>query len=80
MTAELDVACSKGTYIRTLAEDIGRALGCFAHLTALRRTQVGPFSLQGAVTLEALQASEAPAQALIAIDELPTGLMPAGRT
>ncbi|MCH3786603.1 tRNA pseudouridine(55) synthase TruB, partial [Campylobacter jejuni] len=36
--AEIDVACSKGTYIRTLAQDIGRALGCYAHLAALRRT------------------------------------------
>ena len=39
----LEVFCSKGTYIRTLAQDIGRALGCYAHLTALRRTTVGPF-------------------------------------
>lgn len=50
----LRVACSKGTYIRVLAEDIGEALGCGAHLTALRRTRVGALSLAGAVTLEAL--------------------------
>ena len=37
----LDVECSKGTYVRVLAEDIGRALGCGAHLIALRRTRVG---------------------------------------
>ena len=51
----LDVRCSKGTYVRTLAEDIGEALGCGAHLSALRRTGSGPLTLQGAVTLEQLQ-------------------------
>ncbi|AHF03815.1 tRNA pseudouridine synthase B [Marichromatium purpuratum 984] len=40
---ELDVHCSKGTYVRTLAEDIGRELGCGAHVSALRRTGVGPY-------------------------------------
>ncbi len=52
----LDVRCSKGTYIRTLAEDIGRALGCGAHLAALRRTGSGTMTLDQAVTLEALEA------------------------
>ena len=52
----IDVHCSKGTYIRTLAEDIGEHLGCGAHLIGLRRTGSGGVSLQGAVTLEALQA------------------------
>lgn len=52
----LDVRCSKGTYIRTLAEDIGAALGCGAHLTALRRTGSGALTLEGATTLEALEA------------------------
>ncbi len=41
---ELDVHCSKGTYVRTLAEDIGRELGCGGHVSALRRTGVGPYS------------------------------------
>ncbi|CAG9180663.1 tRNA pseudouridine(55) synthase TruB [Cupriavidus respiraculi] len=50
------VTCSKGTYIRTLGEDIGETLGCGAHLTALRRTGVGDLSLAGAVTLEQLEA------------------------
>ncbi|WP_423196918.1 MULTISPECIES: tRNA pseudouridine(55) synthase TruB [unclassified Cupriavidus] len=50
------VTCSKGTYIRTLAEDIGEALGCGAHLTALRRTAVGDLTLAGAVTLEQIEA------------------------
>ncbi|SAK70378.1 tRNA pseudouridine synthase B [Caballeronia catudaia] len=48
------VTCSKGTYVRTLAEDIGEALGCGAHLTALRRTGVGALTLEHAVTLDAL--------------------------
>lgn len=48
----LRVCCSKGTYIRTLAEDIGRVLACGAHLTALRRTAVGPLSIADAVSLD----------------------------
>lgn len=52
---ELDVHCSKGTYVRTLAEDIGEALGCGAHVVALRRTGVGPFSAEGWVELAALE-------------------------
>ncbi len=53
---ELDVHCSKGTYVRTLAEDIGEALGCGAHVTALRRTGVGPYDADGMVTLDELEA------------------------
>jgi tRNA pseudouridine55 synthase len=49
----LRVACSKGTYIRVLGEDIGLALGCGAHLHALRRTRVGNLSIDHAVTLDA---------------------------
>jgi len=54
--AELRIAvtCSKGTYVRTLAMDIGQALGCGAYLTGLRRTAAGPFRLADAVTLEDL--------------------------
>jgi tRNA pseudouridine55 synthase len=52
----LDVRCSKGTYIRTLAEDIGKVLGCGAHLSALRRTGSGSLTLDGAVTLDELAA------------------------
>ncbi|MBU7439348.1 tRNA pseudouridine(55) synthase TruB [Paraburkholderia fungorum] len=48
------VTCSKGTYVRTLAEDIGEALGCGAHLVALRRTGVGALTLENSVTLDAL--------------------------
>lgn len=52
----LRVACSKGTYIRVLAADIGAALGCGAHLSALRRTVVGDLTLLGSVTLAELAA------------------------
>ena len=55
-TLVLDIACSKGTYIRTLAEAIGEALGCGAHLAALRRTGSGPLSIGDAVTLDDLAA------------------------
>jgi len=51
----LDVACSKGTYVRTLAEDIGEALGCGAHLAALRRTGSGMLDVAAARTIESLE-------------------------
>lgn len=51
----LEVHCSKGTYVRTLAEDIGHQLGCGAHLSALRRTAAGPFSVAHAVSLPELE-------------------------
>jgi tRNA pseudouridine55 synthase len=54
--AVLDVTCSKGTYVRVLAEDIGRELGCGAHLAGLRRTATGGFGIADAVTLERLEA------------------------
>ena len=52
------VKCSKGTYIRTLGEDIGAALGCGAHLTFLRRIETGGLGLAACVTLDALEAME----------------------
>jgi tRNA pseudouridine55 synthase len=55
-TLAVDVSCSKGTYIRVLAEEIGSALSTCAHLSALRRTAAGPFTVDEAVTLEALAA------------------------
>ena len=51
-----DVRCSKGTYVRTLAEDLGEALGCGAHLTGLRRTAVGRFALEQSLDEAALDA------------------------
>ena len=52
----LRVRCSKGTYIRTLGEDIGEALGCGGHLIALRRIATGPFDLSQCIALDALEA------------------------
>jgi len=54
-TALIKVSCSKGTYIRTLCEDIGAKLGCGAYLSCLIRTRSGPFSLKNAKTLEEIQ-------------------------
>lgn len=56
----IDVSCSKGTYIRTLAEDIGEALGCGAHLSALRRTASGALRVEQAVSLPGLAALSEP--------------------
>ncbi len=55
-TAVINVGCSKGTYIRTLAEDIGKMLGCGAHLTQLRRLETGGFRLDEALTVAQLDA------------------------
>ena len=54
------VSCSKGTYIRSLARDLGAALGCGAHLTKLVRTRIGGFRLEDALTLDAVQALRPP--------------------
>jgi len=53
---DMIVKCSKGTYIRTLGEDVGEALGCGAHLSALRRIETGGFTASQCVTLQALEA------------------------
>lgn len=68
----LRVHCGKGVYVRTLAEDLGEALGCGAHLGALRRERVGPFSLADALDLDALAALEPAARdaRLLAVDVL----------
>lgn len=70
-TLTLDVTCSKGTYIRSLAEDIGHDLGCGGTVTALRRTQAGQFQLHEAQTIEQLSAmsSEELHASLIAVDK-----------
>jgi len=52
----IEIVCSKGTYVRTLAESIGEALGCGAHLVALRRTGSGPLAIDDAITLDELAA------------------------
>jgi tRNA pseudouridine55 synthase len=64
------VTCSKGTYVRVLGEDIGAALGCGAHLNALRRIQVGNLTVDGMVTLEQLQAHDNPLSLLAPVDAL----------
>ena len=65
---KLRVVCSAGTYIRTLAEDIGRATGLSAHLTALRRTRAGKFTLEQAVTLDTLAERDSPGTLLLPIE------------
>ena len=71
-SAVLEAECGKGTYVRAIARDLGRALGCFGYVTALRRTRVGPFTEADAVTLPSLEADVfAPAAALKSVD---TGL------
>lgn len=55
----IDVHCSKGTYVRTLAEDIGQELGCGAHVTGLRRTGVGPYDDSRLVDMATIQAAAA---------------------
>lgn len=74
--AVLAVACSKGTYVRVLAQDIGAALGCGAHLAALRRTRVGNMRVEDAVPLAALEALDLPARRarLLPLDALLAGL------
>lgn len=69
---ELDVHCSKGTYIRTLAEDIGRALGCGGHVEVLRRTGVGSLDIADALTINQLDMMlpEERDKALLPMDEL----------
>ena len=77
----LDVSCSKGTYIRTLAEDIGRKIGCGAMVKTLRRIEVDRFCLSQAYTLEQLQGKENEAdlfQCLLPVDE-PLSILPAIR-
>jgi tRNA pseudouridine55 synthase len=61
--AVIDIVCSKGTYVRVLAEDLGEALASRAHLAGLRRTRSGAFTIDAAVTLEGLERMEPPDRA-----------------
>lgn len=74
--AKITVHCSKGTYIRTLAEDIGEQLGCGSHLVGLRRTLSGPFSLSQSLTIEQLVSmnEEQKAKYLLPVDQTVTAL------
>jgi len=75
-TVILEVNCSKGTYIRTLAEDIGHALGCGAYLKGLERTQTGNLQLSDALTIEAIEAMSMASRekTLLPVDALLEGL------
>lgn len=72
---DVTVDCSSGTYIRALARDIGVALGCGGHLTALRRTRVGPFDVSDACLPDAIGESRLMAPARVAGELFPTWLM-----
>jgi tRNA pseudouridine55 synthase len=69
-TAVFEAQCGKGTYVRALVRDIGRALGCFGHVTALRRTRVGPFEEEHAITIERLDELAAGDDAAKALAEI----------
>lgn len=75
--ARFRVACTKGTYVRALVRDLGAALGCGAHLTALRRTRAGDFTLDQAIALDAIE----PGSPLVAppavLPHLPSFAVPA---
>ncbi len=74
-TVDVRVACSAGTYIRTLAEDIGRAIGVGAHLKDLRRTRAGKFTSANALTVDQLERSDDPTAYIqnirVAVEHLP---------
>ncbi len=73
----LDIHCSKGTYIRTLAQDIGRALGCGAHIAALRRLSAGSFTVDAAYTLAELEAALARGECPLETMDLALSYLPA---
>ncbi|PLX80365.1 MAG: tRNA pseudouridine(55) synthase TruB [Desulfuromonas sp.] len=79
-SVSFDVVCSKGTYIRTLAHDVGQSLGCGAHLTALRRFRHGPYEIAAAIRLEDFVAAsdeQAAAMLIPLLEMLPD--LPLGR-
>lgn len=76
LDVDATVRCSSGTYVRALARDLGASLGVGGHLTALRRTTVGPFAVEDAVTVEALAAGEVDAAALLAPADVAAKLFP----
>ena len=63
--ASFEVECGKGTYVRSLARDFGRALGCYGYVSALRRREVSPFSQDDAVTQDVLEAASLQANAML---------------
>jgi tRNA pseudouridine55 synthase len=71
--AQLEAECGKGTYVRAIARDLGRMLGCLGYVSALRRTRVGPFTEAHSVTMAALEAD--PEAVLAALKSVDTGLL-----
>ncbi len=72
--ATFEARCGKGTYVRAIARDLGRMLGCYGHVTALRRTRVGPFAETDAVPLAQIEEAAAPDALLrveAGLEELP---------
>ncbi len=68
-SATIEAQCGKGTYVRAIARDLGRMLGCYGHVSALRRTRVGPFSEADLVTLATLEESpESAAAHLLSVE------------
>lgn len=73
---EVEVTCSTGTYVRALARDLGEALGVGGHLTALRRTRVGPFSVKSAVTLPEADSDQGVNAFLVSLDDAVSASFP----
>jgi tRNA pseudouridine55 synthase len=73
---QVEVSCSTGTYVRALARDVGEALGVGGHLTALRRTRVGPFSVESAVTLPEADSDQGVNAFLVGLDAAVTASFP----
>ena len=73
---QVEVSCSTGTYVRALARDLGEALGVGGHLTALRRTRVGPFSVETAVTLPEADSDQGVNAFLVGLDDAVTASFP----
>ena len=71
--AMLEAECGKGTYVRAIARDLGRMLGCLGYVSALRRTRVGPFTQANSVTMAALEAD--PEAVFHALRDVDTGLL-----
>ncbi len=73
---QVEVSCSTGTYVRALARDLGEVLGVGGHLTALRRTRVGPFSVETAVTLPEADSDQGVNAFLVGLDDAVTASFP----
>jgi tRNA pseudouridine55 synthase len=65
---KLVMECGKGAYVRAIARDLGRLLGCFGHVTALRRTRVGPFIEEDSFTFDEIEAEGGAAEALLSVE------------